>query len=78
MSVKENIKDINNGSYGDKIKNKSIGYKNGAIVGVIVGALAGLYFKRFIMFSLIGLVGGGYVGYKIAEATESKVEFKTN
>lgn len=75
--IEKNVNEINNGTYGSKMNDKSVGYKKGAAVGLIAGVLAGMYFKRNIMmFAVIGLVGGGYVGYKIAEATETKNEFQ--
>lgn len=75
--IEKNINEINNGIYGKKMNDKSVGYKKGAVVGLVVGVLAGMYFKRSLfMFGLIGVVGGGYIGYKIAEASETKNEFK--
>lgn len=75
--VEKNIKEINNGTYGSKVNDKASGYKKGAMIGVVAGILAGIYFKqKIMMFAAIGLVGGGYIGYKIAEVSESKNEFK--
>lgn len=75
--IEKNINEMKNGTYGEKMNQKSVGYKKGAVVGLVVGVLAGMYFKKnLIMFGLIGVVGGGYVGYKIAEATETQNGFK--
>lgn len=71
------MSDIENGKFGSKMNEKSVGYKKGAVVGLVAGVLTGLYFKKnLIMFGLIGVVAGGYVGYKVAEASEVKNGFK--
>jgi len=76
-TVEKNMNEINNGTYGSKINDKASGYKKGAMIGVIAGVLAGIYFKqKIMMFAAIGLVGGGYIGYKIAEASETNSSFK--
>lgn len=76
-NVEKNINEMKNGTYSKKIMDKSVGYKKGAVIGVISGVLLGIYFKKnIILFGTVGLVGGGYIGYKIIEATESKSEFK--
>jgi len=76
-NIEKNMNEIKNGTYGQKMNHKSAGYKKGAVVGLVVGVLIGMYFKKsLIMFGLIGVVGGGYLGYKIAEATETKSDFK--
>ena len=76
-TVEKNMNEINNGTYGSKINDKASGYKKGAMIGVIAGVLAGIYFKQKIMLSAaIALVGGGYIGYKIAEASETNSSFK--
>lgn len=41
-------------------------YKKGAIVGGLLGGMAGLLAgKRIILYTLIGAVAGGYISYKI-------------
>jgi uncharacterized protein YcfJ len=76
-NIDKNVKEINNGTYGTKINDKAVGYKKGAIVGLILGVLTGMYFKQnLILFGVIGVVGGGYIGFKIAESSEDKNEFK--
>lgn len=67
---------MNEGTFSSKKLNKSKGYANGAIVGLIAGVLAGMYFKKKLwMFGAIGAVAGGYIGYMIAEAMDEKVVF---
>lgn len=61
----------------NKIKKKAFGYRQGAMVGGIVGVVGALLLKKSIwLFGVIGLVGGGYIGYKVAETIENKTEFK--
>ncbi len=75
--IEKNVNDMDNGKFGSKMSTKAVGYKKGAVVGLVAGVLTGLYFKKNLMlFGLIGVVAGGYVGYKIAEASETKNEFK--
>jgi uncharacterized protein YcfJ len=40
------------------------GYREGAIAGGLVGLVIAAYLRKNIMYGiLIGLVGGGYIGY---------------
>lgn len=74
--VEKNVSQIKDGTYGKKINDKSVGYKKGAIIGLIVGVVGGFYFKKnLFLFGTIGLVGGGYIGYKIAEASDVRNSF---
>lgn len=74
--INKNIKDLKNGTYGKNIADKASGYKTGAVVGGIAGFLAGYYFKgNLVIYTVIGIVGGGYIGYKVAEESQFKQEF---
>ncbi len=60
-----------------KINDKSAGYRKGATFGLIGGVLVAMVFKKSLVIGgLIGLVSGGYIGYKVAEASESSSGFK--
>lgn len=49
-------------------------YKEGAIAGALVGIVIAAYLrKNIIMGGIIGIVGGGYIGY-----ISSKSEIKTD
>lgn len=59
------------------------GYKEGAVVGGIVGILIAVALKKNIMVGgVVGLIGGGYIGYKINntenEQHKKLVKPKTN
>ena len=69
--IKQNMDDMKKNVYGKKLENKAIGYKTGAIVGGAAGFLAGWLLRSKIMWWTIGgVVGGGYIGYKIAETKD--------
>ena len=75
-NIKKNASDLKDNTYGKKIADKASGYRNGAIVGGVAGFVAGYYFKMNIPICvLFGIVGGGYIGYTIAESSELKQEF---
>lgn len=77
MDLKENIEQLNNGTYGLSEQKNAKYFKNGAIIGFFGGAIIGWYFgNKIITYGVIGLVIGGYVGYKIGDASELKTEFK--
>lgn len=77
MDLKENVEQINNGTYGLSKQKNAQAFKTGAIVGFFGGAIIGWYFRnKIITYGVIGLVIGGYVGYKISDASELKTEFK--
>lgn len=74
--IKQNEKELKNNTYGKNISDKADGYKTGAIVGGIAGFLSGYYFKgNLLIYTVIGVVGGGYIGYKVAEGSQMKQEF---
>ncbi len=77
MDLKENIEQLNNGTYGLSKQKNAQYFKNGAIIGFFGGAFIGWYFRnKIITYGVIGLVIGGYIGYKIGDASELKTEFK--
>ncbi len=48
--------------------NQANGYKIGALIGGATGIIFGFAIRKKIMlFGLIGLVAGGYVGYEIGK-----------
>lgn len=52
-------------------------FKDGAIAGAILGSLLAIYFNRSILIgAIVGIVGGGYIGYRINQAHEEKVKFE--
>jgi len=59
------------------IENKTTdGYKEGVIAGGLVGIVIAAYMRKNIMIgAVIGLVGGGYIGYLINN-DENKLELK--
>lgn len=74
--IKNNAKEIKDGTYGSNLNEKSKYYKTGAIVGAISGFVVSQLIKgRVILYTAIGAVAGGYIGYKIAENAEPKSEF---
>lgn len=60
--------------------NKGSGFARGAIMGGIAGFLITMATtrKRVIIWSVIGAVGGGYIGHRIAEASDPTKQIKFN
>jgi uncharacterized protein YcfJ len=51
------------------------GYKEGAIAGGLVGLVIAAYLRKNIMYGvLIGLIGGGYIGY-LSKNTDNEQKF---
>jgi uncharacterized protein YcfJ len=51
------------------------GYKEGAIAGGLVGLCIAAYMRKNIMFgAIIGMIGGGYIGY-ISKKTDNQTKF---
>lgn len=60
----------------DNINKTTDGYKEGAIAGGLVGVVIAAYLRKNIMIgAVIGLIGGGYIGYLINN-DENKFELK--
>ena len=60
----------------DNLNKTTDGYKEGAIAGGLVGIVIAAYMRKNIMIgAVIGLVGGGYIGYLINN-DENKLELK--
>ena len=54
----------------------TIGYKEGAIAGALVGVAIAIYLRKNLFYGgIIGLVGGGYIGY-ISTKTDNQQNFK--
>lgn len=67
----DDIKTTVEGKKVDKIKNESVAYKNGLLLGLGVGIITALYFKKNIWFlSLLGASIGSYVSFKIHKAKQ--------
>lgn len=76
IDIKKNIKELKDGTFGAIKSKNSDGFKNGAIIGFFSGVLAGWYFRGSILtYGVVGLIVGGYVGFKINEASELKTDF---
>jgi len=59
----------------NQILKNTDGYKEGAIAGSLVGIVISAYLRKNIMLgALIGLVGGGYIGY-ITKKSENEQKF---
>ena len=55
----------------DQTISTSDGYKEGAIAGALVGVVMAAYLRKNIMIgAVIGLVGGGYIGYLAKKPSE--------
>lgn len=53
------------------------GYREGAIAGAIVGIVIAAYMKKKIMIgALLGMIGGGYIGYSFRSNPEEISKFK--
>lgn len=60
----------------DNINKTTDGYKEGAIAGGLVGIVIAAYMRKNIMIgAVIGLIGGGYIGYLINN-DENKLQLK--
>jgi len=60
----------------DNINKTTDGYKEGAIAGGLVGIVIAAYMRKNIMIgAVIGLIGGGYIGYLINN-DDNKLELK--
>ena len=75
--INENKKKIKNNTYGKDMADKAKGYTTGAIVGGISGFLAGYFLikGKLVLSTVVGVVAGGYIGYKVAEDSQVKQEF---
>jgi uncharacterized protein YcfJ len=74
--IKSNAKELKNDTYGKNMADKAKGYTTGAIVGGIGGFLAGYYFKgSLVVYTVIGIVAGGYIGYKVTEDNQVQQDF---
>lgn len=52
------------------------GYREGAIAGALVGVVLAAYMRKNIMIgAVIGMIGGGYIGYSSKNGNEEKLNF---
>ena len=64
----------------DKIFNDDDGYKEGAVIGGIIGLTASAYMKkRLLVGALIGVVAGGFIAYQLNKSKKESamIKFKT-
>lgn len=74
--LKDKAKSISDNTLAKKILNKSNGYINGAIAGGVIGIFSAAIFKqRYLIFGGAGVLLGGYIGAKLAEETNKRIEF---
>lgn len=68
---KENFAGVVNIPLAEKVKKESNTFKNGALLGLGIGLVSALYFKKSILwFSLFGGAFGGYIATKIHKAKQ--------
>ncbi len=59
----------------ENTKQTNVGYKEGAIAGGLIGfVLAASLRKNILIGAIIGMIGGGYIGY-MAKNPESQPKF---
>jgi hypothetical protein len=76
-NIKNNVDDIKNNTYGKKIYDKVSAYKTGAVLGIAGGVITGFVMRwNLLLCAVVGGVGVGYIGYRLAESSEPKVQFK--
>jgi uncharacterized protein YcfJ len=74
--IKSNYRSMESGAFASAIKSKANGYKNGAIAGGVTGLVCALIFKgKVVIWTVVGAVAGGYIGYKISESSEEQSAF---
>jgi hypothetical protein len=63
----------------EKVKKESNTFKNGALLGLGIGLVSALYFKKSVLwFSLFGGAFGGYIATKIYKAKQgNNLDIKT-
>lgn len=67
-ATQQNMADVKNGTYSTKVKEKSSSFKRGAIIGGITGLVCAFMFKgRFVLWTVAGAVGGGFIAYKMMD-----------
>lgn len=77
--IKNNYASMQSGKIATSLNDKAEYYKKGAIIGGVAGFAGAMIFGgKFILWSFIGAVAGGYIGYKIAENNNSQPEFTNN
>jgi len=67
-------------SIQDRVFSDKDGYKEGAVIGGIIGLTASAYLKkRLLVGALIGLVAGGFIAYQLNKSKKESamIKFKT-
>jgi len=75
--IKQNAKELKNDTYGKNMADKAKGYTTGAIVGGISGFCAGYFLikGKLVLSTIVGVILGGYIGYKVAEESQVTQDF---
>ena len=61
------------------IMDKASGFSRGAVLGTIAGLIFAMSTKnKPIVWGLVGLVAGGYIGHRIGEANDTTKQVKFN
>ncbi len=75
--VKQSIEELKEGTFASSKIKKAQAFKTGAISGFFLGAVGGWLLRgKPLMYGVIGLVSGGYLGVKINEASTLEPEFE--
>jgi uncharacterized protein YcfJ len=61
----------------NQIKETASAYTKGAVVGGVIGAVFALATKRgLILWTTIGIVGGGFIAHRMSDAQSKETNFK--
>ena len=81
-NIKQTASKIKNGEFISEMKANTSTYRNGAILGGVMGLACSLFVlkgKKWFLSTALGVVGGGYLASRLSERTnESKSIKKVN